>query len=438
MATSRRLNRGTDSGVLQAQNPSEKAKACARVAEAWAAARGKLLTVPLDTEDDRRLVFGDNAESANLQRRKNAMALAATTKVDEQLESRDELRHAYKWWLKAVETDPGSTTAAAWLWQAMKAIPKIADVSPYTIQRALETGVEVESRKLYDRLRKDFSQSREANQFAVYWTVPALPPAAELPGWRDPNFSGSLSVDDSFGLGETNADAREWAALIARAMALKEHASDWDRGRLAAEAGVLRNECVKSIKRAYDDYLVNFADDLDSFMREPNLASEVRKRYVDLRYACMRQTIGADPSALGGRNTSEGSDGDADLRKQIAAALSDPKMLLIADYLEFLDLAVVANHLIDVEVPGRKSTIKRLLIAFETMRWSRRWPHLFWSGTQRAPNARPLPYCTLEPSSCCLIRGDLRSFLLGRKRAAGEEAFVTGGSCVKRSIPPAC
>ena len=82
-------------GVLQAQNPAEKAKACARVAEAWAAARGKLLTAPLDTEDDRRLVFGDNAESANLQRRKNATALAATTKVEEELESRDELRHAY-------------------------------------------------------------------------------------------------------------------------------------------------------------------------------------------------------------------------------------------------------------------------------------------------------------------------------------------------------
>ena len=345
---------GLTSAVLQAPNPSEKAKACARVAEAWAAARGKLLTTPLDTEDGRRIVFGDNAESANLQRRKNAVALAATTEVDEQLESRDELRHAYKWWLKAVDTDPGSTTAEAWLWQAMKAIPKIADVSPYTIQRALETGVEVESRKLYDRLRKDFSQSREANQFAVYWTVPALPPAAELPGWRDPNFSGSLNVDDAFGLGETNADARAWAALIARAMALKEHASDWDRGRLAAEAGALAKRVRQVYQSAYDDYLLNFADDLDSFMREPNLGSEVRKRYVDLRYACMRQTIGADPSALGGANTSEGSDADADLRKQIAAALSDPKMLSIADYLEFLDLAVVANHLIDVEVPGRK------------------------------------------------------------------------------------
>jgi len=339
--------------VPQAQNAPEKARACARVAEAWAEARGKLLTAPLDTEESRRLVFGDSAESANLQRRKNATALAATSKVDEELESRDELRHAYHWWLKAAETDPGS--AAVWLWQALKAIPKIADVSSYTIQRALETGAEGESRTLYDRLRKDFSQSREATQFAVYWTIPTLPPAGELAGWRDPNFSGSLSFEDAFGLGENDANTGEWAKLIARAMVLKEHAGNWDSGRLAAEGGALAKRVRQVYQTAYDDYLLNFVDDLDLFLREPNLAPEVRKRYVDLRFACMRQTIGADPSAFGVENPSGSSDADADLRKQIAAALSDPKMRPVADYLEFLDLAVVANHLIDVEVPGRKS-----------------------------------------------------------------------------------
>ena len=219
--------------------------------------------------------------------------------------------------------------AAAWLWQALKAIPKITDVSSYTIQRGLETDVEGESRKLYDRLRKDFPQSREATQFAVYWTVPTLPPPAELPGWRDPNFSGSLSFEDAFGLGETSADAREWAVLIARATALKAHAGDWERGRLARKPVLLAKRVRQVYQTAYDDYLVNFADDLDSFFREPNLAPEVRKRYVDLRYVCMRQTIGADPSALGGGDAAENSDADADLRKQIAAALSDPKMLPI-------------------------------------------------------------------------------------------------------------
>jgi outer membrane protein assembly factor BamD (BamD/ComL family) len=348
---------GLTEAVLQAQNPAEKARGCVQVAEAWAAARGKLLTAPLDTEDNRRLVFSDNAENANLQRRKNAAALTAASKFDEELESRDELRHAYQWWLKAADADPGSATAASSLWQALKAIPKIADVSSYTIQRALETGAEGESRTLYERLRKDYSQSREGSQFAVYWTIPSLPPADELPGWRDPNFSGSLSFEDAFGVGDSAyaSNTSEWATLIARVVALKAHASDGDRGQLAAEASVLARRARQVYQSAYDDYLLNFLDDLELFLREPNLAPEVRKRYLDLRFACMRQTIGADPSALGGVNSSADSDIDADLRKQIAAALADPKMQPITDYLEFLDLAVVANHLIDVNVPGRKS-----------------------------------------------------------------------------------
>jgi TolA-binding protein len=338
----------------QSQNPTEKARACAQVAEAWAAARGRLLTAPLDTEENRRLVFGDYAESANLQRRKNAIALATSEKADQELESRDELRHAYHWWLMAADADRGSPMAAARLWQALRAIPKIADVSPYSLERGIETDAEGESRTLFNRLRKEFSQSREAAQFAVYWSIPALPPPAEIPGWRDPNFSGSLSYEDAFGLADNDANAAEWAALIAHALAIKEHASDWGSGRLVAEAASLAKRVRQVYRTAYDDYLLNFADDMDQFLREPNISREVRQQYVDLRFECMRQTIGADPSVLGGAVSVEGSDPDGELRKQIAASVSDPKMRPIIDYLEFLDLAVVANHLIDVEVPGRK------------------------------------------------------------------------------------
>jgi TolA-binding protein len=339
----------------QSQSPTEKANTCQQVAEAWAAARGRLLTAPLDTEENRRLVFGDYAESANLQRRKNAIALSASEKADQELENRDELRHAYHWWLMAADADPGSPMAATRLWQALRAIPKIADVSPYSLERGLETGAEAESRALYDRLRKEFPQSREAAQFAVYWSIPALPPPAELPGWRDPNFSGSLSYEDAFGLGDNDANPPpEWAALIARALAIKEHAGDWGSGRLFSEAASLAKRVRQVYRTAYHDYLLNFADDMGQFLRASNISPEVRQRYVDLRFECMRQTIGADPSALGGAVSSEGSDPDGELRKQIAASVSDPKMRPIIDYLEFLDLAVVANHLIDVEVPGRK------------------------------------------------------------------------------------
>lgn len=338
-----------------AQSPSERASACAKVAEAWETARGRLLTAPLDADNNRRLVFGDNAEAANLQRRQNATALAIPGKADEVLQSRDELRHAYDWWLRAADADPGSPVAAASLWQALKAIPKIADASPYTLQRAIETGAEGESRKLCDRLRKEAPQSREATQFAVYWTFPPLPPPKELPGWRDPNYSGHLSTEDAFGLGEPDVNTAEWSPLIARAVALKDHAGDRDSGRLAAEAGALAKQVRQVYRSAYDDYLLNFADDLNLFLREPNLAPEIRKRYVDLRFACMRQAIGADPSALGGAGTAESADADADLRKQIAAALSNSKMEAVTGYLEFLDLAVVANHLVDVEVAGRQT-----------------------------------------------------------------------------------
>ncbi len=86
---------------------------------------------------------------------------------------------------------------------------------------------------------------------------------------------------------------------------------------------------------------MNFFEDLALFFSEPDPSAEVRERYVRLRLRFLENT------AIGGRGFDDDRSvpaPDGPLQKDIQTALADPKTKPVADYFEFLDLAVIANH----------------------------------------------------------------------------------------------
>lgn len=323
-----------------AQSPAESAKICAELGDSWAAARGKLLTYPLDAEKLRREIFADDAAAADVQRLVNAKALGLDAQADAEMENRDELRHAFEWWRKA------ATPAA--LWHALEAIPAIADVSPYTRQRAAATKAGAVSRQIYDQLRRDFPTSREARDLAVYWNFSDKPAAVQT------RWSSSRSSDSA----DTSDDEPLWAPIIPRILALQKEAAEWEPGKFQAEVAALAQQTHALQRTINAAFWINYLDDLQTFSQEPDPGAAVRARYVTMRAACLRQSVwGYWPEAnFNDQDQVDAAgnriDRDVQLRSQIALALADPQMGAVVDYLAFLDLAVVANHLISVPFAG--------------------------------------------------------------------------------------
>jgi TolA-binding protein len=134
-----------------AGNPQEKAEEMVKLGNAWAEARGKLLRAPLDT----KVHFLRRYSGLDLmQRRTNGRSLRLKS-VDPELEERDELRHASRWWLNAARARPGTPLGAQARWKALNAMPKIAAASEYAEERAREIKGEAVSREIYERLRKE-------------------------------------------------------------------------------------------------------------------------------------------------------------------------------------------------------------------------------------------------------------------------------------------
>jgi hypothetical protein len=111
-----------------------------------------------------------------------------------------------------------------------------------------------------------------------------------------------------------------------------------------AHAQALQKKVRKAYSSLYEARWVNVVDDLALFLSEPDPGAEVRKRYAALRFRFLNQ------SAIGGGYEDVGKDVDEALQKDIKAALSDPAVKPVADYFEFLNLAVTANHFVFVNL----------------------------------------------------------------------------------------
>ena len=110
-----------------AGNPQEKAEDMLKLGNAWAEARGKLLRAPLDTKVHFLRRYGGLDA---MQRRANGRSLSLKN-VDPELEERDELRHASRWWLNAAGPGPelrSGRRRAGKRWTRCRKLPRLRNM----------------------------------------------------------------------------------------------------------------------------------------------------------------------------------------------------------------------------------------------------------------------------------------------------------------------
>ena len=328
--------------TLAAAGP-EKAEEMLRLGDAWAEARGRLLRAPLDTQVHLlKRLGGINA----MARRANGRSIRLTN-VDAELAERDELRHASRWWLNAARARPGTPLGAKARWKALEALPKIAVASEYAEQLAREINGEKVSREIYDRLRAEAPDSVEAKRLAAYWSFPAAPERAVSSEYSDPSARRDAHIlgypFDDFGAfprqDSENADVHA-NDMMNRIASLPEKASSASPGTMASEVRELDTWIRKNITEIDDAITVNFLDDLAQFFGERNITQEMQKVYVPIRFSVLESN---------GFGTSSSKKKDPDIVAEIEAALKDPVMQPVADYLAFSLIGLKSGDRIKVQ-----------------------------------------------------------------------------------------
>lgn len=329
--------------------PQEKAEAMLKLGDAWAEARGLLLRAPLDTRVNLLKRSGGALDA--MARRANGRSIQLKN-IDDELSQRDELRHASRWWLNAARARPGTPLGAKARWKALEAMPKIAVASEYAEQLAREIKGEAVSKEIYDRLRTEAPDSVEAKRLAAYWSFPAAPdPAAQRDydefSTRDAHILG-YPYDDFGAFPHQDSEAADYNVrrdMMKRIASLPEKASSASPATMATEVRELDTWMRKNIADIDDAITMNFLDDLAQFFAERNITPEMQKTYVAVRFDVLKSngfaaTTGDDDSPR---------KKDSDIVAEIDAALKDPAMQPVADYLEFSLIGLKAGDRIKVE-----------------------------------------------------------------------------------------
>ena len=345
-----------------AKDPAARAAACLKLGDAWAAARGKLLTYPLDTHERRNGVYRDYSTHTNERRVESAPFIGATGNYKLDLENRDELRHAFNWWLEASDAQPGTPQNAPVLWRTLKAMPQIADVSTFTFERAVARKWGDVARKLYDRLRTECPDSVEAKRYAVAWdfAAPKKPAGGNdgeaVSAERDPAGTG-ISGATALGVEGPTVEYQDLAAFTADVAALESEISGADIAKARAKVAALRKKMPGAGASFYDARWVNLLDDLALFLTEPDPGVEIRRRYAEMRFRFTnRSAVGrgfyGDDAANPGP--------DEVLLADVQKAVADPATKAVADYFAFLKLAVIANHYTFVKIEDKDKNQENL------------------------------------------------------------------------------
>jgi TolA-binding protein len=343
--------------------PQEKAEDMLRLGNAWAEARGKLLRVPLDTTVHflKRYTRLDA-----MVRRGNGRSLRLKD-VDIELEERDELRHASRWWLSAARARPGTPLGVQARWKALEAMPKIAAASDYAEQLAREIKGEAVSREIYEKLRTEAPDSVEAKRLAAYWSFPPAPkaedPYHDTFSKRDANILG-YPYDDFGAFGQENSDNRDrsvWNDITKRVALLPEKARSGEPATMATEIRELDALVTKNLADIDDATCANFVDDLAQFLSEPNITREMLKIYVPIRFDVLESNDWERPGGTPDPHRKT----DDEIRIEIDAALRNPIMQPVADFLEFSriglkagDRTSVETDIVDLKGDNGKATYK--------------------------------------------------------------------------------
>jgi TolA-binding protein len=331
--------------------PQEKSEAMVRLGNAWAEARGKLLRAPLDT----RVHFLRRYQALDAMRRRANGRSLRLKNVDPELEERDELRHASRWWLNAARARPGTPLGAQARWKALEAMPKIAAASEYAEELAREIKGEAVSREIYEKLRKESPDSVEAKKLAAYWSFPPAPKAEDqtydLSSRRDANLLG-YPCDDFGAFPPNEISEANGTDLVKRITLLPEKALFASPAAMATEIRELDGWIRKNITEIGDAITVNFLDDLAQFVAEPNLTSEMMKIYIGIRLGVLVSN-GFGPSS-DVPNSSKKTDDQ--ISAEIDDALKNPVMQPVADYLEFSRIGLKAGDrtTVETDIPDLK------------------------------------------------------------------------------------
>ena len=345
--------------------PQQKPERMLKVGDTWAEARGLLLRAPLDTE------LHEGAPISGLLRRENGHTLRLPD-VEDQLDERDELHHASRWWMRAARAVPGTPLSAKARLKALEALPQIARVSLYSEQRAREIKLEAVSREIYDKLCSESPNSPEAQRFAAYWSLPPEQKESEettTDVWAQSGVTPLVACDDTatplgYPISAKNAfDAlprknpsgssdeeqeryRVWNEIEKRVTALR---GTWDAGEVKDLAQLVR----KNITKREDVTLANCLDDLAQFLSERNLTPDAAVAYVNLRLDLLHRTHWPNSPVDPGISAQDSDDAVA---AEIDGAEKNPALKSFHDYLDFCRIGVVAGKRIEVktDIPGGK------------------------------------------------------------------------------------
>ena len=343
--------------------PEQDAERMLKLGDTWAEAHGLLLRAPLNTE------LHEGATISGLLRRENGHTLRLPD-VEDQLDERDELHHASRWWMRAARALPGTALSAKARLKALEALPQIARVSSYTEQRAREIKLEAVSREIYDKLRAESPNSPEAQRFAVYWS---LPPEEKKSGENasEETEAGSsaqsgntvlVMCDDSVTPSGYPISAKNAFEALTRKNSAAEEGSPAGLGKIekrlagldAAEIKDLAQSFRKYITKREDVTTANCLEDVAQFLSEPNLPDEAaRVAYVNLRLDLLHRTHWPDSPVDPGISV---QDSDDAVEAEIDAAERNPALQSFHDYLDFCRIGLVAGKRIGVQtnIPGAK------------------------------------------------------------------------------------
>ncbi len=361
----------------------DKADQMMELANAWAEGRGKLLRAPLDANaaapnvtfnsirpehpaDTPVTLLQLNSALTLLHRRDNARSIGVKN-PDTELSERDELRHASRWWMNAARARPGSPLAAEARFKALEAMPKLARASDYAEQLAREINGEAVSREIFQRLRTESPQSKEATRLAAYWSFPKSdkPDYAGYsgdPDLRDANIMGYPIHDFGALVPDRNDysdDSRElteaWSDIEKRVAGLRDHLHEGDVAAMGTIVRELQAKTQKAMVDAGDDYWINLLDDLAQFFAEPNLTPKMQQTYVNIRLDVLHRT---NLSWRTAPPISTKEDTDEAVAAEIEEAQRDPANKPIAEYLDMCLLALKGGARVEVktDIPDAKET----------------------------------------------------------------------------------
>ncbi|HEU4771676.1 MAG TPA: outer membrane protein assembly factor BamD [Candidatus Udaeobacter sp.] len=348
----------------------QQAERMLKIGDTWAEARGLLLRAPLDTE------LHEGEPVSGLLRRDNGRALRMAN-VENELDERDELHHASRWWLRAARTVPGTPVSAKARLKALEALPQIARDSLYAEQRAREIKLEAVSREIYDRLRAESPNSPEAQRFAAYWSLPTEaqqsqegePSHVTIDGVSTTGSTASVSCDDdALPLGYPISVKHAFDALT-RKPGTGNSGEEQERYRVAGDldssvkalrgsfdpktVGELARLARGNISTSDDVTLANCLDDLTQFVSEPNVSDEARTTYVNVRLDLLHRTLWPDSPVDPGIWV---QDSDEGVEAEIDVAQKNPALQNFHDYLDFCRIGLAAGKRIEVKtnIPGGK------------------------------------------------------------------------------------